>query len=197
MKRWQETFLGFLLGLSLSGVIILITSPKRGKPIDLREPPTPSPITIDVAGAVRNPGVYHLPPGSRWIDAVNLAGGSLSDADLSLVNLAAELVDGQRLWIPQKVDRTQQAADNATQAALKTTATPVPLSSDNPLNINTATEEELELLPGIGPVRASAITAYRQQNGPFTTIEEIQNVPGISASVFEGIKGLIIIVPTQ
>ncbi len=191
MKSWGGVLAGLLAGLLLSGVIILIIIPHRGKPVVLLSPPTPSPLVVHIDGEVNNPGVYQLAANSRLADAIDAAGGAQADADLSLVNLAHVLVDGDRVWVPQKVDQTQEAVLAQTEAALRSSPTPIPLSAENPININTASESELDLLPGIGPVKAAAIYAYRQQYGPFTSIEAIKNVPGISASVYEGIKDLI------
>jgi competence protein ComEA len=194
-KWWQWLLMGVLFGLLATGVILLVSSPRRGKPVELLPPPTPSPVTVYVSGSVVNPGVYVLEAGSRVNDAVQAAGGVLPEADVTLINLAAVIKDGDRLWVPVKVDLTQTAASAAAQTAISSASTPAPPTIDNPLNINTATEAQLDLLPGIGPVKAAAIVQYRQQNGPFMSIDELANVPGISAAVYEGIKDLVTIAP--
>jgi competence protein ComEA len=197
MKWWQYLLAGVLCGLLAGGLIVIIINPKRGKPVELLPPPTQSPLLINVIGAVNNPGVYQLAPGSRVSDAIQAAGGASPEADITLVNLAAVVTDGQRLWIPLKIDQTLVAEENTVQAASGVAATPELPSPQNPVNINTASESQLDLLPGIGPVKAAAIISYRQQNGPFTSIEEITSVPGISDSVYDGIKDLITIAPKQ
>ena len=98
----------------IGGVIVLVISPKRGKPVELLQLPTPAPLVIYVTGAVSNPGVYELQSGSRVTDALQAAGGTLQEADITLINLAAQVTDGERLWVPLKVDPTEAAANAAT-----------------------------------------------------------------------------------
>jgi len=150
--------------------------------------PTPAPIRVHVSGAVRQPAVYELPPGSIVQDAVDAAGGPASDADLDRINLALALQDQQQVYVPRQGE----------------THPPPPVSGGEPgsggptgalVNINTATTVELETLPRIGPVTAQRIVEYREANGPFETIEDIQNVPGIGPVTFEGLKDLIAVGP--
>jgi len=190
MKLWQGILLGVIFGLLVGGVIVLIISPSRGTPVELPPIPTPSPIVVYVAGSVVNPGVYDLPLTSRVSDAIQAAGGLQPEADANLLNLASLLHDGDRLWVPAKIIDTPTSSSNSSGLVCITT-TPVPPSPQNPLNINTATVDQIDLLPGIGPVKAGQIVAYRNQHGPFTTIEELQNVPGITANIYEKIKDLI------
>jgi competence protein ComEA len=192
MKTWQSILLGMLMGLLISGAILLIIAPPRGKPIELSALPTPAPLVIYVTGEVAHPGVYSLPRLSRVSNAIDAAGGLLSDADQSAVNLAARLLDGQKIVVtkinapaPVVNANTPQGPQASPQSSL---ATP---SIDNPLNLNTATPEQLDLLPGIGPTRAADIVAYRTQHGPFTTTDGIMNVSGIGQTTFDRIKALI------
>jgi competence protein ComEA len=149
---------------------------------------------VHVVGAVKTPGVYALPQGSRIKDAIQSAGGFLADADQKALNLAAFVEDGQRISAPflqplSASDTLNPGVDRSTQidpGALD--ATPI---TTGLLDINSASQEELETLPGIGPVTAMAIIAYRQENGPFATIEDIQSVSGIGPKTFEKIKDLI------
>jgi competence protein ComEA len=194
MKLWQGILSGVVFGLLVGGVIMLVISPPRGKPVELQPLPTPSPIIVYVAGSVVNPGVYSLPVTSRVSDAIQAAGGLQPEADSDLLNMASSLQDGERLWIPAKVVETPVASSGNT-GSICVTMTPVPPSQEHPLNINTATVDQLDLLPGIGPVKAAQIIAYRSQNGPFTAIEDLQNVPGITASIYENIKDLITVSP--
>jgi competence protein ComEA len=189
VKLWQGILTGVFLELLVSGVIILIVSPPRGKAVDLLPLSTPSPLVIYVTGAVMNPGTYNLPANGRVRDAIQAAGGLSSESDITSLNLAAFIQDGERIWVPLRV--TSTSITSPEQACECKTVTPYTPSADHPLNINLATEAELDLLPGIGSVKAAAIVTYRQQNGPFTTIDELQNVPGITATVFANIKDLI------
>ncbi|MBN1953741.1 MAG: helix-hairpin-helix domain-containing protein [Anaerolineae bacterium] len=138
---------------------------------------TPSPLRIYVSGAVMAPAVYRLPPGSLVEDAIRAAGGAAVSADLDHVNLAQELSDQQQVYVPAQgeIDALPQLPD------------PVPPDSTRALNINTATVEELERLPQVGPTTAQRIVEYRETYGPFAAIEEIMQVPGIGPATFEQI----------
>ncbi len=126
-------------------------------------------LIVHVAGAVRRPGVYRLPARSRVVDAVRRAGGARRRADLSALNLAAKLEDGRQVVVPLR------AAVGAPVAAPGATAT-VPAG---PIDINTATAEQLDQLDGIGPGMAGTILEYRKQHGGFGSVEELGQVPGI------------------
>ena len=132
-------------------------------------------IAVHVKGAVEVPGVYLFTPEQRVADAVRAA-GPLPDADLNQLNLAAYLVDGSQVLVPY----------------LQSTATdPSPENNNEKVNINTATAEELDTLPGIGEQKAAAIIRYREQNGAFSSIEELSLVSGISDTMVEEIRDLI------
>lgn len=194
MKTWWAVAFGIAGGLLASGLILLASSPPRGEPIQLIPSPTQAPLIIHVAGAVQQPGVYSLPLDSRVQDALKAAGGTLPDADLQTINLAAFLKDGDRIAI-STIEPTESVAE---RTDIPVTANP---GSQAPLpgvivDINSASQEELESLPGIGPVTAQKIIAYRQSQGPFTSIEDIQNVSGIGPVTFERIKDRITVGPT-
>ncbi len=160
-----------------------MTGPPRGEAIRLSPPPTGLPLVVDVRGAVTQPGVYELPPGSRVQDGIQAAGGALPDADLAGLNLAALLEDGAAIRVP-----VQGEAQSPPSRSGDVTIPGVPGSL---ININTATQTELESLPGIGPVLAQQVIAYREANGPFPSTEAIQNVSGIGPGIFEKIKDMI------
>jgi competence protein ComEA len=141
--------------------------------------PTAAPVHIYVSGAVISPGVYTLQPGSIAQDALDLAGGPAEGADLSAVNLALPLSDGRQLNIPRAGEPTP-----------KSTPVLAPTPS-GPVNVNTASAAELETLPGIGPVIAERIIKYRQQNGPFRTVDALLLVSGIGPATLEKFRGLI------
>jgi competence protein ComEA len=130
-------------------------------------------VTVHIAGAVRRPGVYRLPPGARVNDALRRAGGARGRADLAAVNLAAKLEDGRQVLVPER------AAAPGTGAA---PAAPAPPGAPGaPVNLNTATLEQLDTLDGVGPGIAQRILDYREQHGGFTRVAELGEVPGIGA----------------
>lgn len=177
---------GVLCGLAGAGLILLAISRPRGPAVELLPPGTPEPVVVYVDGAVVHPGLYTLPAGARVGSAIDEAGGFLDEADSHSLNLAATLVDGERLLVPTAITAQATQIPDAPQTSDLT----APAIRDR-ININTASQAELESLPGIGPVLAQAIIEYRQANGPFKTIEELIDVPGIGPKTFEKIKALI------
>ncbi len=146
-----------------------------------------------MVGAVAQPGVYSLPPGSRVKDAVQSAGGLLKEADQEAINLAALLVDGDRVRVPtQKVPTPTRLVSTLSGTR---GLTPTPAATAGPLNINTASLEELDTLSGIGPAIAARIIAYRQLYGGFKTIQDIMKVEGIGPATFAEIKDMITVGP--
>ena len=173
---------GLFLGLLATGLLILFISEPRGAPVVLIPPPTPGPVTVHVAGAVVNPGVYDLPHGSIVSEAIEEAGGTLESAAIDWINLAETLSDGQQITVPVLQESDEQI--NLPIPESKTLTT-------DPLNINTATAPELEMLPGIGPSLAQKIVDYRDRNGPFQKTEHLTRVSGIGPAKFEQIQDLI------
>jgi len=184
---WNISF-GVFIGLLSTGILLMLAGPPRGKAITLSPPPSPRPLMVHLSGAVLHPGVYALPPGSRIQDGIQAAGGLNEGADTSLLNLAAPIQDGERVYVPSE------------SLAPPTSSGMLPLPSQEPnapstlININTASAGELESLPGIGPTLAQRIIEYRTSHGPFTNIEAIQDVSGIGPAKFEQIKQLISVV---
>ena len=142
-------------------------------------------VTVDVSGAVATPSVVTLAEGSRVADAIDAAGGALPDADLAQLNRAARLTDGEKVHVPITGEQAAGAA-GTTAGSVETGATTQQL-----ININTATEAELDILPGVGPSTAEAIVADREENGPFSTIEDLMRVSGIGEKKFEKLAGQI------
>lgn len=142
-------------------------------------------VTVDVSGAVATPSVVTLAEGSRVADAIDAAGGALPDADLAQLNRAARLTDGEKVHVPITGEQAAEAA-GTTAGSVETGATTQQL-----ININTATEAELDVLPGVGPSTAEAIVADREENGPFSTIEDLMRVSGIGEKKFEKLAGQI------
>lgn len=142
-------------------------------------------IVVHVAGAVARPGVYRLPEGSRAVDAVDAAGPA-ADARLDLINLAAPLVDGQKVQVPGESDLSAPSS-----AGLSSGTSGGWNSSPAAVNINTADQAQLETLPGIGPSLAGRIIQYRESNGPYRSTEDIKNVSGIGDVRYNQLKDLI------
>lgn len=175
MKIFLYITYGVLIGLLVAGIVWLAASPPRGEAVTLLPTSTPGMLTVYVSGAVATPGVYTLPVGSRVDAAVQAAGGLLPQAELSNINLAMIVEDGQQIDIPGIVDTSHVNAGR--------------------VDINTATVDELDTLPGIGPTTAQSIVDYRLQNGPFQVIQDIQNVPGIGPATFAQIQDYINVGP--
>lgn len=139
-------------------------------------------IYVQVTGAVQTPGVYEIPAGSRVFEAVQKAGGMTGEAAPDSINQAVEVHDGDMIVLPT------QEEWNRTGESSRVEEVPDTVLSDGRVNINTATAEQLCTIPGIGETRAQSIITYREQNGLFTTIEEIKNVSGIKEGLFQKIK---------
>ncbi len=193
MKNALYILLGIMAGFVLAGVLVFVSRAPSGSPITLQPAPTDAPIAIHVIGAVPRPGLYEFPEGVRVQDAIDAAGGLLAEANVDALNLAALLEDGQQLNIPYKAGSEPVVDPFALDLPSSATATPLANPDIELININTATLEELDSLPGIGPTTAQKILEYRapDANGPFATIEDIMNVSGIGPSTFEDIKDLI------
>ena len=182
---WGIAF-GVVCGILGVGLLLLAVSQPRGQAVQLSPPATAAPLIVHITGAVVDPGVYSQPPGSRVMDAIQAAGGLTTDADSTLINLAKMVEDGMQIWVPR-----QLAGDLERINPGKAEENPVAGNLGALININTATQTELETLPGIGPVTAEAIIQYRQENGPFSEIQGIQAVSGIGPVTFEKIREFI------
>lgn len=144
-------------------------------------------ILIHISGSVKNEKVISLPEGSRIQDAINAAGGLTDEADLTNINLAYILEDGEKIYIPKKGEQTDENVDNSNSSLFKNSNS----SKQIKVNINKASQEELEKISGIGPSTALKIINYRKENGKFTSKEDIKNVPGIGDIKYENIKDYI------
>lgn len=156
-------------------------------------------IVIHITGEVKNEGVIYLEKGARLVDAIKEAGGETKEADLSQVNLAYELQDGQKIYIPNKNEKISQYIIGINGETIDSNGTNTGNESTSSskegakVNINTATQNELDGLPGIGPALAQRIIDFREENGNFKSIEDIQNVKGIGDSKFDDIKDTIVV----
>lgn len=153
-------------------------------------------IIVHVSGAVRNEGIVELKEKSRIADAIEMVGGVTEDAYMKDVNLATILEDGMKIYIPTK-EEVEKQRENTNDSVSKDTNLDIYNNSsntrkkNNKVNINTATKEELDTLPGIGESTANKIISYREEKGNFKSIEEIKEVSGIGDSKYEQIKNLI------
>ena len=154
---------------------------KRPAQVKLVAAATRAELLIDVSGAVHRSGVYKLPAGSRINDALLKAGGETEKADLTLVNRAALLTDGQQVLVPEKV--TAAAATSSGGSAPATTA---------PVRLNSATLEQLDELPGVGPSTAQRIIDYRTASGPFKSVDELDSVSGIGPAKLAELRDLVV-----
>lgn len=143
--------------------------------------PSGAAIIVHVLGAVRTPGIVEVRPGDRVVDAIAAAGGTTDDADLGGVNLARVLADGEQLRVP-RAGEVVAAAPPSGDAANGTTGS----SAAGVVNINTADAAALETLPGVGPALAARIIAWRDENGPFRSVDELLAVSGIGERTLEG-----------
>lgn len=153
----------------------------------------PAIIKVDVKGAVRTPGVFIAKPGDRVIDLIAAAGDFTKDADADKVNLAQLVEDQMVIYVPRAGEEAVELADAASASTGGTVATTSTTgsSSGNQVNLNTATQAELETLPGIGPSKAIAIIEYRETTGKFQQIEDLKNISGIGDKTFEKLQDSI------
>ena len=143
-------------------------------------------LVVDVVGAVRRPGVYRLRTGARVEDAVARAGGATPRADLAGVNLAAPLADGEQVLVPARLPAAVAAAQGAPTPGAG------PAAPAGPVQLSIATVEQLDVLPGIGPVTAQKIIDYRTAHGPFRSVDDLDAVPGIGPSRVDQLRGLVV-----
>lgn len=171
-------------GVPPDGVEGGVTEPADAKASD---------VVVHVVGAVLHPGVYGLPPGSRVVDAVDAAGGALGSAALGSLNLARIVADGEQVYVFTVDEAAAGVATAGTGAAAPAGGASQAGSSPagGLVDLNTATAEELDELPGIGPSTAQKIVSDREANGPFATPEDLMRVPGIGAAKFEALKDLV------
>jgi competence protein ComEA len=180
LKQLLTLVAGVLIGLLSAALLALMSSRPRGHPIQLSLPPTPQALRVHVCGAVSWPGVYELPQGAIVQQAIDAAGGPTSSAEMTTLNLAAHLEEGQQVFVPRKQDHSTPQASTSSSSSHN--------APDQLININTATAAELDLLPGIGPSLAQSIIEHREAYGPFTSPDDLINVSGIGPVKLEGLR---------
>ncbi|GIV10127.1 MAG: hypothetical protein KatS3mg019_2218 [Fimbriimonadales bacterium] len=158
------------------------------------EPPPPKELAVHVAGAVKQSGVYRLPTNSRVDDAIRQAGGATANADLDALNLAEPITDGQKIYVPRKGETppptvaTAISPPSASNAPRPEKSVPV---ARFPIDLNTASAEQLEAIPGIGPVLAQRIVDHRRANGRFNSVDELLEVSGIGQKRLENMRSYV------
>ena len=172
-----------VIALALAGRMFLRPShasvPPPLRPSHAASPSKPARVYVHVVGAVRRPGLYRVRSGARVADAVAHAGGPTRRADLQLVNLAALVADGEQVVVPQR-------GTGGVTAAAGTGSAPT-----GPVHLNSATLEQLDALPGVGPVTAQKIIDYRTQHGGFGSVDELDAVPGIGPARLADLRPLV------
>jgi competence protein ComEA len=159
----------------------LAVAPITPRPTAQRAASAGRPLVVDVEGAVRRPGLYRLEQGARVADAITRAGGLTRRAERTAVNLAAPLADGEQILVAA---RGSPVGAGASGTSPGTPAGPVSLSS--------ATAEQLDTLPGVGPVTAQKIVSYRQEHGPFTSVDGLDAIPGIGPAKLADLRPLVV-----
>lgn len=194
---------GGLAGAILLLFFLLIRGQRDTIVIQVQPLSDPLEVRVYVGGEVSNPALYTLARGSRVADAITLAGGLLPTSDTAALGMAAVLEDADQIIVPARRPTAQPAAVDvpsstpgfSSAGATASVATPTPLAStpqpSGPIDINTAPADELDRLPGIGPVIAGRIVEYRLLHGPFQTLEELDAIEGISARMVEELRPLI------
>jgi competence protein ComEA len=158
----------------------LAVAPIRVAPSSSARPRSAAGVVVDVEGAVRHPGLVRLAPGSRIADAVARAGGTTALADRAGVNLAAPVSDGQQVLVPRRGSPGVAPAAGSGSA------------SSGPVSLSSATAEQLDTLPGVGPVTAQKIVDYRTEHGAFHSVDELDAIPGIGPARIADLRGLVV-----
>jgi competence protein ComEA len=182
-RRALAYVLALLTVLSLAGRVAFRDEgpAPAAAPLNLRaEPPPARKVVVHVVGQVYKPGLYSLPEGSRVDDAIKRAGGPKPKAALALVNLAAPVADGQQVVVPSNREAAQALAGGSMAGG-----------AGGPVHLNSATLDQLDELPGIGPVTAQKILDYRSEHGAFGSVEELDAVPGIGPATLEELRDLV------
>ena len=194
IEKWRSYFGWERIAIAIAGVIACVIAAwwvfhtprapvEQSIPLAsvVTQPPKVATLMVHVLGAVQKPGVYSLPDGARVFEAVFLAGGFTSEADQPAINLAATLSDGTQIYVPAIGEPARSLPSGSVGGD--------PASST--VNLNTASARELEVLPGIGPTTAQAIIQYREENGPFQSVDELLRVQGIGDAKLNAIRELI------
>jgi len=146
---------------------------------------------VHVAGAVVSGGVYRVDAGARVDDAIRLAGGPTPDADIDVMNLAAVVVDGSRIYVPRLGEPIPPEVVPAGSSAAGSSPAGSSTAGPQVVDVNSATIDALDELPGVGPATAAAIVAERERNGPFVGVDDLDRVPGIGPAKLDALRDLV------
>jgi competence protein ComEA len=193
MFKWP--FLAVMIVAAVGLFALAAFLPSRSTKSQLIEPPVEKqaltnqlPLKVHIIGEVNSPGLYVCRSNERIQDAIMRAGGATPNADMNAINLSAFLEDGQQIRVPALVVSTPNPTIAPAEVATPAVAQPV---AGTPLNLNTATQEQLEALPTIGPATASHILAMRQVKGQFKSVEELDEIPGIGIKTMQTLRPLV------
>ena len=171
------------------------TSPEVVAPLEpVAQAPTRRALVVHVVGAVRRPGLYRLREGARVADAVSRAGGATGRAELAALNLAAPLVDGIQVLVPRRVSASQALEATGGDSSEDVPAWPSAAGTaglGRKLSLSSATADQLDELPGVGPITAQKILDYRAEHGPFRSVDDLDAVPGIGPTRIEQLRDLV------
>ena len=200
------SFLAWLLVRPSAPLVESVVPIASGVGTQVSSPSVPTPLTVKVhvAGAVVRPGVYELSSAARVVDAVKAAGGASSRADLERINLAQTLVDTEQVFIPSRVSSSPKVTTSPRLKPARTTVAPSPGAvatapnaslppgtTSTRVNINSATSDQLDALPGVGPATAKAIISHRTRKGPFSKVEDLLNVPAIGPAKVAALRDFV------
>jgi competence protein ComEA len=189
MTRIAIVLSAIMIAVVAVGALFLVYEDLTAPPIIIADPVARGPITVAVAGAVEQPGVYRVSADARVIDVISAAGGASADADLAQINQARRVYDEDHLEVPRRAPPTP--TPDLVPAATRGEAAPDELPVTGLVNINTAPVEQLVTLPGIGPAIAQRIIDYRTENGPFRAVDELARVNGISATMVDEFRSQV------
>lgn len=205
MVRIAIALVAAVVAVAAAGYGFVALDERAAPPIVIEDPRPDATVVVAVEGAVASPGVYALPGDARTADALAAAGGVAEDADLAAVNLARRLRDEERIVVPTLVPMPIEPTSVVTAGVpppaagpgevLATATVPAPARPVGAIDVNTATAEELDALPGIGPVLAERIVARRSASGPFRSVDDLEEVPGISANMVDDLRPLVTVGP--
>lgn len=179
LRRLVLPMVGVVLVVLAAAVVVVGREPRAriAPPATAATPAASGGVFVHVAGHVRHPGLYELPPGARVADAIEAAGGARKGADVDALNLAQLVIDGVRIEVVGRAARdTGSSMGSATETVSGT------------VSVNTASQQDLETIPGIGPVKAAAILSHRDEIGGFQTLEDLLDVSGIGPATLEAIR---------
>lgn len=205
MSRILVALLAAAAAIAVVGGALRFLDDRAAPPIVISQPLDESVVVVAVEGAVVSPGVYELPADARYADAVAAAGGLTDEADLSGYNPARRVRDEERVVVPQRTASAAPASDDGVDSSSDPGGGEAPSAAgagdagapagSGSIDINTATVEELDVLPGIGPVLAERIVSEREARGPFTSVDDLAGVSGISRRMVDVLRPLVTVGP--